>query len=134
MNSNTDNIISGLKWLEERYNSTDIVSLSHGLNRMAILTTRLADEVVDAYQLQAELEDSFDEAYAKKFAELTAKGSSAAAAKPLVEAELAEMKREWTQAKVLYKKLNSFLDRTDRVLDTFRQSISCQKQADMKNI
>jgi hypothetical protein len=132
--SNTDSIISGLKWLEDRYDSTDIASLSHGLNRMAILTARLADEVVDAYELLSQLEDNFDEAFAKKFSELTGKGTSAAAAKPMVEAELVEMKREWTRAKVLYKKLNSFLDRCDRVMDTFRQSISVQKQADMKNI
>ena len=132
--NNTDRIISGLKWLEERTNSTDIVSLSHGLNQLAILTVRLGEEVTDAYALQSELEDNFDEAYAKRFSELTARGTSAASAKPIVEADLAEKKREWTQAKVMYKKLNSFLERVDRVLDTYRQSISCQKQADMKNI
>lgn len=134
LESNTDRIIKGLKWLEDRTDSTDIISLSQGLNRLAILSVRLAEEVCDAYELQCELEDSFDEAYAKKFSELTKNGTSAAAAKPVVEAELAEMKREWTQAKVLYKRLNSFIDRVDRVADSFRQSISVQKQADLKNV
>ena len=132
--NNTDRIISGIKWLEERTDSTDIIGLSQGLNRLAILTVRLAEEVTGAYALQSELEDTYDTKLAKRFSELTTSGTSAAAAKPIVEAELAEDRKQWTQAKVLYKKLNSFLDRSDRVMDTFRQYISCQKQADMKNI
>ena len=132
--TNTDRIVAGLKWLEERNDSTDIVGLSQGLNRLAILTVRLGEEVTDAYALQSDLEDQYDTKFAKRFSELTATGTSAAAAKVMVEAELALDKGAWTQSKILYKRLNSFLERTDRVLDTFRQYISCQKQADMKNI
>lgn len=132
--SNTDRIIKGLQWLEDRTNSTDIISITHGLNTLAILAVRLAEEVTDAYELQCELEDEYDTAFAKRFSELTSNGTSAAAAKPAVEAELADAKKEWTRAKVLYRKLSTFLERVDRVLEAFRQSVSVQKAADLKNV
>ena len=132
--NNTDRIISGLKWLEERTDSTDIASLSHGLNKLAILTVRLGEEVSDAYKLQQEFEDNYDVAFATKFTELTKSGISAAAAKTQVEAELAQMRKDWSAAKAAYKRLSTFLDRCDKVLEAFRQSVSVEKMSNMKNI
>lgn len=134
MNDNTDSIIKGLRYLESQTNSNDISTIAKALNKLAILTVRLGEEVTDAYKLQSELEDDFDAAYAKRFSELTASGTSAAAAKPIVEAELIEMKRDWTAAKVGYRKLASFLERVDRVLDTFKQSQSVIRTTDLKHL
>lgn len=132
--NNTDNIIKGIKYLESQANSNDISTIAKALNRLAILTVRLGEEVTNAYQLQSDLEDEYDIAFAKRFSELTAGGTSAAAAKPMVEAELAEKKKDWTAAKVGYKKLSSFLERVDRVLDTFKQSQSVIKATDLKHL
>jgi hypothetical protein len=132
--TNTESIIKGLKFLEGLENSNDISTIAKALNRLAILTVRLGEEVTDAYQLQSEFEDIYDTKFAKRFSELTANGTSAAAAKPIVESELADLKKDWTAAKVAYKKLSGFLDRVDRVLDTFRQSVSVIKAADMKHL
>lgn len=132
--TNTDSIIKGLAYLESQTNSSDISSLAKALNRLAILTVRLGEEVTDAYKLQAEFEDNYDIAYAKRFSELTASGTSAAAAKPIVEYELVQERRDWTAAKVGYKKLSGFLERVDRVLDTFRQSQSVIKATDLKHL
>lgn len=132
--NNTDSIIKGLTYLEGLQNSNDITTIAKALNRMSILTVRLGQEVTDAYQLQSELEDEYDIAYAQRFSELTTTGTSAAAAKPIVEAELAEKRKDWTAAKVGYKKLSGFLDRIDRVLDTFKQSQSVIKATDLKHL
>jgi hypothetical protein len=134
MKTNIDLIIKDLKWLEDRKASTDIKSISHVLNHLSILSARFADEVTNAYKLQCELEDTYDIKYAQRFTELTTSGTSAAAAKPMVEAELAEDRRNWTSAKVGYKRLDTFLDRIDKVLDSYRQAVSVQKQADLKNV
>lgn len=134
MKNNLDPIIKDLKWLEDNKKSTNILQISQVLNHLAILSVRLAEEVTEAYKLQCELEDTYDIKYAQRFTELTQGGTSAAAAKPMVEAELSADRKDWTIAKVGYKRLNSFLERIDRVLDSHRQSISVQKQADLKNV
>jgi ATP-dependent exoDNAse (exonuclease V) alpha subunit len=132
--NNIDLILKDLSWLENRKTSTDIVSISQVLNHLAILSVRLGEEVSEAYKLQQELKDNYDIKFAQKFSELTKSGTSAAAAKPIVEAELADDKRSWTAAGIGYKKLSSFLERIDRVMDTWRQAISVQKMSDLKNI
>jgi hypothetical protein len=132
--NNTDLIIKDLQWLESQKTSTDIVRISHVLNHLSILSVRLSQETVDAYKLQSELEDDFDIKYAQRFTELTGSGTSAAAAKPMVEAELFQEKRDWTKAKIGYKKLSSFLERIDRVMDTWRQAVSVQKMSDLKHV
>jgi hypothetical protein len=132
--TNTEQIIKDLKWLEERKTSTDIVSISHVLNHLNGLMVSFGDEVTAAYELQCEAEDKYDIAFAKKFSELTASGTSAAAAKPIVESELGELKKEWTKAKVMYKKLNSFMDRVDRLADGFKQSQSILNKVDLKRV
>lgn len=132
--SNTDLIIKDLEWLESRKSSTDIVSIAQVLNHLHGLNVRLGSEVTEAYALMCEAEDDYDIAFAKRFTELTSSGTSAAAAKPMVEAELGDKKRHWTSCKIVYRRLDSFLDRVDRVADSFRQSVSVVKAVDLKHV
>lgn len=132
--TNNDVIIKGLKYLQGLENSNDISTIAKALNRMSILTVRLGEEVTNAYQLQSELEDAYDKAFAKRSSELTESGTSAAAAKQIVALELADMKKDWTSAKVGHKKLSMFLERVDKVMDTFKQSQSVIKAVDLKHL
>jgi len=129
-----EDIQRDINWLGENAKSGNIGAISQVLNHLAVLTVTLGNEVSDAYKLQQELEDQYDIAFATKFTELTKGGISAAAAKPQVEAELAQERKDWTQAKAGYKRLSTFLDRCDRVLEAFRQSVSVEKMSNLKNI
>jgi hypothetical protein len=129
-----DLIKKDLDWLDSRSKSTNIIEISYVLNHLNGLMVTFADEVSVAYELMCQAEDEYDIAFAKKFTELTENGTSAAGAKPKVESELGDLKKKWTEMKVLYKRLNTFLDRCDRVNDSFRQMISIQKQMDLKNV
>lgn len=129
--TNTEQIIKDLKWLEERKTSTDITSTSQVLSHLALLTVRLGEEVSDAYALMNELEDTYKAKYAnyvKNFEGSVAKAELAA------EADLAEDKKNWTAARNGYKKLSTYLDRCDKVLDAFRQSVSVIKAVDLKHV
>lgn|SRR5690606_911583 len=121
-----------IKWLDNNKRSTNIVEISQTIDRLAVLSVTLGTMVSDAYALMNKLEDDYDIAFASKFTELTKSGISAAAAKPQVEAELAEPKRDWTSAKNGYKKLSVYLDRIDKVIESYRQYISVTK-LDLKN-
>jgi hypothetical protein len=125
--STIDLIIKRLKWLETNNRSNNIVNISKVLSDLSLLAVTLGEDVSNAYRLQSEYEDNYDIAFAQKFSELTKAGTSAAAAKPIVEAELANEKREWTTAKGVYKRLSTFLDRLDKVLDSHRQALSIAK-------
>lgn len=129
-----EDIQKDIHWLGENAKSGNIVAISQVLNHLSVLTVTLGHEVSDAYKLQQELEDDYDIAFAQKFSELTKTGTSAAAAKPVVESELTEAKRNWTQARAGYKRLSTFLDRCDKVLEAFRQSVSVEKMSNLKNI
>lgn len=132
--TNNDVISKGLKFLQGLENSNDISTIAKALNRISILTVRLGEEVTDAYQLQSELEDAYDRASSKRSSELIEGGTSAAAAKQIVALELADMKKDWTAAKVGHKKLSMFLERVDKVMDTFKQSQSVIKAVDLKHL
>lgn len=129
-----DQITKDIEWLGKNAKSSNIGEISQVLNHLAVLTVTLGNQVSDAYALQQELEDEYDIAFATKFTELTKSGISAASAKPQVEAELGERKRDWSQAKAGYKRLSTFLDRCDKVLEAFRQSVSVEKMSNLKNI
>jgi hypothetical protein len=128
--TNTDLILKDLRWLEERKTSADIVSISQVLNHLAILSVTLGQDVGNAYSLMNELEDTYKQKYAdfvKNF------DGSVAKAELSAESELKEDKKNWTSAKNGYKKLSTFLDRVDKVLEAFRQSVSVIKNIDLKH-
>jgi len=133
MNKDTIDLIQDcINWLDQHNKSTALVPITQTIDRLAVLSVSLGHEVSEAYALMNTLEDSYDISFAEKFSKLTKEGTSAAAAKPMVEAELAHMKRDWTTAKNGYKRLSLFIDRIDRVIESYRQYISVSK-LDLKN-
>jgi hypothetical protein len=131
--STIDQVIDNLTWLDNNRRANNIHEISLCLAKLASLSVTLGENVSEAYRLQSEAEDNYDIAFAEKFSSLTREGTSAAAAKPIVEAELGKMRREWTAAKVNHKKLSTFIDRLDKVLETHRQQLSISK-LEAKNI
>lgn len=122
-----DEILERLEWLKGVKGSYDLVNISRKLDEIGILLVTLGTHVTDAYEAVSEAEDDYDIAFAKRFSELC-KEKSAASAKPQVEAELDEKKRTLTKHKINYKKLNTFLERCDKVIETHRQSLSILKK------
>lgn len=121
-----------ITWLDQNSKSNNLTQISQTIGRLSILSVTLGHEVSNAYALASEMEDNYDIKFAEKFSKLTKEGTSAAAAKPIVEADLAQEKRDWTSAKNGYKKLSTFLERVDRVIEAYRQLISVSK-LDLKN-
>jgi hypothetical protein len=128
-----DQIQKELKWLEEnRGGNLNILGISRVVSSLSLLSMTVGEDVSSAYALQNEMEDAYDELYAKRFVELK-DTHSAAACKPIIEAELAQDKKNWTAAKNGYNKLKIYLDRLDRILESNRQLVSTAK-LDAKNI
>ena len=130
-----NNIIIQIKksitWLDEHKKSNSIVPISKVINSLTIDSVTLGDTVSDAYALMNELEDNYKIAEANFINEF--EGSNAAAERA-AEAHLAAEKRLFTEAKNTYKRLNTFLDRIDKICDAYRQMISVVKQTDLKNV
>jgi hypothetical protein len=133
MKPTLDQIIDHIQWLQDNRKAPNIHEISRVINSISILAVTVGQDKTDAYELMNNAEVDYDILYAQKFSELTKSGTSAAAAKPIVEAELGEQKRAYTQAKNIYKKLDEFLSRLDRVCESHRQFISLQK-LEIKNI
>lgn len=118
-------------WLGENNKSTNIVKLSQSLNKLSILTITLSNDVATAYEVMNNLKDEYDSEFAKRFTEVTNNKDekvSAAAAKPLIESQLVDKKKSTTDAQNTYKKMNMYLDRIDRIVDTYKQYISSLKK------
>jgi hypothetical protein len=87
--------------------------------------------VTEAYSLQNILEDEYKHSVAefrKEYKGGVGKGEIEA------EVEFADKKRDWTQAKNIYKKLSMKLDRIDKILESHRQSISVVVKTSLKNM
>lgn len=122
-----DQINELLKWLADNAKSKNIVAINQALNKLSILAVTVGEGVSEAYALANELEDMYDEAYSKRFITLI-KDHSAAATKPMIEAELVQEKKDWTAAKNGYKKLAIYADSIERVIDSYKQYISTLKE------
>jgi Mn-dependent DtxR family transcriptional regulator len=125
--STIDMIQECITWLDQNSKSNNLVKISQTIGRLSILSVSLGHDVSNAYTLASEFEDNYDIAFAERFSKLTKEGTSAAAAKPIVEAELHKEKRDWTSARNGYKRLSTFMDRVDRVQEAYRQLISVSK-------
>lgn len=135
MKDKTDELITliaeQIRWLDENRGSTDIVTVGRVLDKLSILSGSFGDVVTGAYSLMNELEDDYKHSVAgfrKDFEGGVAKGETEA------EVEFAQKKRDWTQAKNIYKKLATKLDRIDKILESHRQSISVVVKSQIKNI
>ena len=131
MNEITDEILSNLRWLENNIKSDDIIGKSKVLDKLAILSLNFSQQVTDAYSVMNELEDDYKIAIATFMRDFD---GSAAKGEREAEVAHAKEKKDWTKAKNLYKGLNTFLDRIDKVLDAGRQSISVIKQTNLKHM
>lgn len=127
MKETTKQIDDILGWLTANKTSENIVAISQVLDRLSILMVTIGNDAMEAYGLMVELEDAYDKMYAAEFV-IVMKEKSAAAAKPIVGDKLSENKRDFSRAKVLYKKLSTYLDRLDKVLECHRSYLSALKQ------
>jgi hypothetical protein len=124
-------IEKNLTWLNERSKSVNILAITRVVNNLLVHAKTLSDDVSEAYALMNVYEDEYKISVAKYVS-----GSSISTAKAEREAEVeyADLKRNWTDAKNTYKRLDNFLDRIDKIADAQRQKISVIKQTDMKNL
>ena len=101
-----------ITWLDDNIHSQDMVSTGKVLDKLSILAESFGEIVTDAYGLMNELEDD----YKHSVAEFRHK-STAGVGKSEIEAEVkfAEKKRDWTQAKHIYKKLSMKIDRIEKI-------------------
>jgi len=130
-NETIDEINKLIAWLDDNKRSNNIISIGKVLDNLSIQAEYFAELVTDAYSLMNELEDDYKIASAEFMKDF--KGS---VAKGEIEAEVLfqDKRREWTQAKNIYKKLNTMLDRIDKILESHRQSISVQVKTSVKNM
>lgn len=119
-----DQIRECIQWLHENNKSKHIVKISQCLNKLATLTITLSDDVYEAYKLQSDLEDIYDDKLADRLVQLAKDGVSAAASKPQAQSELKADKANFTAAKNGFKKLAMFQERVDKVMDTYKQYVS----------
>lgn len=118
-------------WLDKNAKSDNILIISQVINKLQIQAATLANDVTKLYALMNNNEDIYKEALAKF---VTNYDGSIAKAERAAEAEYAHLKKEWTEAKNLYKRFDVILDRIDKICDSYRQRISVVKQAELKNV
>jgi hypothetical protein len=127
----TDDIQKSIDWLEQRIKSENIIELGIVLDKLSIQSMYLASQVSDAYELMNQAEDDYKHAVARYI-----KDFPGSRAKADVEAEVAyqDKKEHWTACKSVYKKLQMYLDRVDKIIESHRQRISVIKQTSLKNL
>lgn len=118
-----------IKWLDENNKATNLVAITQTIDRIAVLSVNVGHMVSEAYALANELEDQFKHQYAKAISESEL---SVAKAEKTAEVVTFEAKKDWTAAKNGYKRLGVYLDRLDKVIESYRQHVSICK-LDLKN-
>lgn len=126
-----DEIIKSINWLESRLKSEDIVSLGIVIDKLAIQSVTLANQVSEAYALMNEAEDDYKHSIAEYMNEFVGAKNKAEIA---AEVKFKEKKMHWTATRNVYKRLDMFLDRVDKIIESHRQRVSVIKQASMKNV
>ena len=129
-----DSIHGCIRWFNENNESTNISSVSEKLDEFNVLLARFNELCMDAFEVEATLEDEYKSFYAKRVQELVNSGASVNKAENQVVVELIEKKKEWTSAIVTFKKFKSRLERFDKIIDGKRQRISVAKMTEMKNL
>ncbi len=127
----TDDIIKSIDWLESRLKSEDIVSLGIVIDKLAIQSVTLANQVSEAYALMNEAEDDYKHSIAEYMNDFVGAKNKAEIA---AEVKFKDKKEHWTATKNVYKRLDMFLDRVDKIIESHRQRVSVIKQASMKNV
>lgn len=118
-----------IKWLDDNNKSNNLIAITQVIDRIAVLSVNVGHMVSEAYDLANRLEDDFKHTFAKAVAE---SDLSVAKAEKAAEVAAYEAKKDWTAARNGYKRLSVYLDRLDRVIESYRQYVSICK-LDMKN-
>lgn len=119
-----DQIEKCIQWLSDNDKSNNLVEICKVIDKLAVLSVSIGHQVSSAYGVANELEDDYDIAFAK---EVSSSANSVAKAEREAEAKLGEKKKLHTQAKNNYKKLDMYLNRIDRVIESYRQLVSVSK-------
>lgn len=126
-----DEIDKSIKWLDDRVKSEDIIGISMVVDKLAIQSMYFSSQVSDAYELMSKAEDDYKHSCAEYIRSHT---GSKARAEIEAEVEYKAKKEHWTDMKCIYKKLDTYLDRLDKIIEAYRQRVSVIKQASMKNL
>jgi hypothetical protein len=127
--STIDQIQDCITWLDENKKSNNMIHICQTIDRLAVLTITIGHDVSNAYELMNNLEDEWKIAYAKAISESS---ESVAKAERAADVSTADLRKSYTTAKNGYKRLSVYLDRLDRVIESYRQLISVSK-LDLKN-
>lgn len=118
-----------IKWLDENNKATNLIAITQTIDRIAVLSVNVGHMVSEAYELANNLEDQYKYEFAKAVSESEL---SVAKAEKAAEVATYEAKKDWTTAKNGYKRLSVYIDRLDKVIESYRQFVSICK-LDMKN-
>lgn len=121
-----EQIDSCIKWLNENDKSNNLVEICKVIDKLSVLSVGIGHQVSEAYSLMNEFEDVYNQAYAEIISQ-----SSLSVAKAEAQAEATLSRNDFTTAKNAYKRLSIYLDRIDRVIESYRQLVSVAKM-DMK--
>lgn len=121
-----DQINDCIEWLNAHDKSHNLVEICQVIDKLAVLSVSVGEQVSEAYALMNDLEDEYNMAYAQAVSQ-----SSLSVAKAEAHAEATIDKSPYTTAKNAYKRLSIYLERIDRVIESYRQLVSVSKM-DMK--
>lgn len=131
----TDELIKqindSIKWLAENPHTNNVVKIVKLIDKLTVSAMTLGESVSQAYSLMNNAEDEYKIAVAKFISKAK---TSAAKAERDAEAKYSDLKLEWTSRKNLYKRYDTFLDRIDKICDSYRQRVSVLKQTDLKHL
>lgn len=132
---NNDELITLIRrqidWLDANIQNTNAVAVTQVCDKLSTLSYNFGDVVTGAYELMNQLEDDLKLAVATFKKEF--KGS-VARADIEAEVECAKQRKDFTQAKNVYKRLNVQLERIDKILDSRKQSVSVLMKTSVKGI
>lgn len=128
-NESIDAIKVAIDWLNKNKRSNNIVKFVKVIDELTIQLSYVGALVSEAYEGMNNAEDDYKIAIAKFMTEFE---GSAAKGEKAAEVTHAELKKAWTGYKNLYKRLNTFMERTDKICDSHKQRISVMKNIDLK--
>lgn len=122
--STIEQIDSCIKWLSDNDKSNNLVEICKVIDKLSVLSVSIGHDVSGAYGLMNDIEDEYKILYAE-----TVSQSSLSVAKAEFNAEVKAQhaKRRYTLAKNGYKRLSIYLERIDRVIESYRQLVSVAK-------
>ena len=135
MLENKDVIQEALKTIQELdrlYDSNNPIVVNQHCNRLSNLSVNVGKLTSDAEKLLDELEAEYDNAVEKKKLELIESGVGVGKAESMAKVELFNKKKDSLLAKDGYKRLDRFLKRIDKVLDSNKQYCATLKKTDFR--